>query len=135
MRSRRKRSRPAIELNHQAEVIIMKHCLVFLLALALFAVVLVPQKSAHSRQGEKAGARYVDNQILVKFKPGAEEAMSSVEVADFVARRHGSRAESLRESGRGGQYVIELDGSLSVEDAVRQAQSDPRVEYAEPNYL
>jgi len=30
---------------------------------------------------------------------------------------------------------VDLDGSLSVEEAVKRAGSDPRVEYAEPNYL
>jgi subtilisin family serine protease len=113
----------------------MKNCLVFLLALALSALVFIPQKSAYSRQREQVKAHYVDNQMLVKFKPEVEEALDSPGMSDFVARRHGAKAESLRESRRGRQYLIELDGTLSVEEAVQQAARDPRVEYAEPNYL
>ena len=111
----------------------MKNCLVFLLLLVLSASVFVPSRSAYSYEHEEAS--YVDNQILVKFKAGMEETMDSYEMADFVARRHATRVQPLNESRRGGQYLIELDGSLSVEDAVKQAASDPRVEFAEPNYL
>src|SRR6185369_12591238 len=40
-----------------------------------------------------------------------------------------------QKSKRGGLYRIDLDGSLPVEEAVQQLENDPRVEYAEPNYL
>jgi subtilisin family serine protease len=113
----------------------MKYCLVFLLILILSGLVLPPAKSAYSQSRGQVKARYVDNQILVKFKSEVEQTIDSPEMSDFVARRHGTRVQSLRESRRGAQYLMELDGSISVEDAVQQAASDPRVEYAEPNYL
>ena len=113
----------------------MKYCLIFLLAFSLSALVVVPQRSAFTEARGQVNARYVDNQILIKFKPEVEATLDSPEMSDFIGRRHGTRSQSLREPRRGAQYLIELDGSLSVEEAVAQAASDPRVEYAEPNYL
>ncbi|HEX8090104.1 MAG TPA: S8 family serine peptidase, partial [Blastocatellia bacterium] len=122
-------------LNHLAEVLTMKYCLVFLFVLLSSALILPPSKSAYSRSREQARAPYVENQMLVKFKSDAGPPLDSAEMSDFVVARHGARVQPLRDSGRGAQYMIELDGSLSVEEAVRLAASDPRVEYAEPNYL
>src|SRR5215216_819317 len=113
----------------------MKNCLVLFVSLMLCALVFVPHRSVYSRQRARGDVSYVDNQILVKFKAGVGATIDSYEMADFVARRHGTRVQPLHESRQGGQYLIELDGSLSVEDAVEQAASDPRVEFAEPNYL
>ncbi|MFP5261458.1 MAG: S8 family peptidase [Blastocatellia bacterium] len=113
----------------------MRYCLVFLFVLLSSALVLPPSKSAYSQPREHVRAPYVENQMLVKFKSDAGPAPDSAEMSDFVLTRHGARVQPLRGSGRGAQYMIELDGSLSVEEAVRQAASDPRVEYAEPNYL
>jgi subtilisin family serine protease len=113
----------------------MKKCLAFLLSLMVSAILFVPQKSVYSQQRKQVKASYVDNQILVKLKPEVEDTIDSYAMADFVARSHGASFEPLHESRRGGQYLIELDGSLSVENAVEQAARDPRVEFAEPNYL
>src|SRR6185369_4561962 len=57
------------------------------------------------------------------------------EMSEFIARPAGANAEPLERSNRGALYRIDLDGSLSVEEAVERMSSDPRVEYAEPNYL
>src|SRR5215216_1126077 len=100
--------------NHRAEGVIMKKCLALMIFLIIPGVVCVPQNSANSRQREEVKANYVDNQILVKFKPEVG-ALDSYEVSDFVAQRHGARAQPLHEARRGGQYLIGLDGSLSVE--------------------
>ncbi|HVG18001.1 MAG TPA: S8 family peptidase [Blastocatellia bacterium] len=114
----------------------MKFCLVFLLAVLSSALLLPPPGNANSQPPRERGkARYVENQMLVKFRPEVEGGLDSPAMSDFVAKRHGARVQPLREPGRGAQYLIELDGSLSVEEAVRQASGDPRVEYAEPNYL
>jgi subtilisin family serine protease len=49
----------------------------------------------------------------------------------------GARADSLdgSASGESGLYVVQLAGDVSVDEALRRAADDPRVAYAEPDYL
>ncbi|MGA9772479.1 MAG: S8 family peptidase [Blastocatellia bacterium] len=110
------------------------------LSLALVGFVIAPESKVYSQKREKSKAVYVDNQILVKLKADVDLAVDSREMAEFVARPRGAsveplQAESLQAHSRGALYRVELDGSLSVEEAVELMSNDPRVEYAEPNYL
>jgi subtilisin family serine protease len=104
-------------------------------ALAFLGFIIAPQTKVYSRNSSEIRALYASNQILVKLKANAELSSNNYEMTEFVARPHGAKAESLGRSNKGALYRIDLDGSLSVEDAVKQMASDPRVEYAEPNYL
>ncbi len=69
---------------------------------------------------------YVPGEVLVKFRPGTDEW-------DRDQARRGIRAGEHRRLGRIGVEKVELPPGMSVEDAVRTLENDPRVEYAEPN--
>ena len=113
----------------------MRKLFALTLSLALVGFVIAPESKVYSQKREKSKGLYVDNQILVKLKAGVDLAADAREMAEFVARPRGRSLEPLQEQDRGALYRVELDGSLSVEEAVERMSDDPRVEYAEPNYL
>lgn len=109
--------------------------LLLLFSLILLSLVVVPRQPVYSQRHEP-GRPYVEDQILVKFKANAEPAASAEALADEILQGTGARAESLSPAPRGGSHqLFHLNGSMSVEEAVRQANADPRVEYAEPDYI
>ena len=113
----------------------MRKLFALTLSLALVGFVIAPESKVYSQKRETSKALYVDNQILVKLKAGVDLAADAREMAELVARPRGASIESLQEQNRSALYRVELDGSLSVEEAVERMSNDPRVEYAEPNYL
>jgi subtilisin family serine protease len=113
----------------------MRKLFALTLSLALVGFVVAPESKVYSQKREKSKSLYVDNQILVKLKADVDLATGTQEMSEFIARPRGASIEPLQEQKRGAQYLIELDGSLSVEEAVERMSNDPRVEYAEPNYL
>jgi len=89
----------------------------------------VTSQEAGPLQGESplAGASYVENQLIIKFVEGIpdtekKEVRSSL---SFVTLRELSliRAELVQVSG------------MTVEEAIDLLKGDPRIEYAEPNYV
>src|SRR5215213_2457244 len=116
----------------------MKKLAALTLFILMSAAGLIPHKTVAAQKPGDPNPGYVDNQILIKFKDGAAPASG----ADFIEDRvlpigkTGIKELSLDPGERrGGPYLIELDGGTPVEEAVRRAKADPRVEYAEPNYL
>ncbi len=80
-----------------------------------------------SPRGESAEAPYVQGEVLVKFKAGADPAVKAGARAAVAATTHHmfrSKAEQWR-LGRG----------VEVEQAVARLRANPLVEYAEPNYV
>lgn len=75
---------------------------------------------------------YAPDQIIVKIRPGAISETSRV--ADEILPARKAEAEALGSNLMDGLYVIKLDEGMSVEDAIREARSNPSVEYAEPDY-
>ena len=112
----------------------MKKCLAVCACLVLFSVVLIPRTNVHSQQRD-ARQSYADDQIVVKLKAEAEPISDADIVAEEIVRAPGARAEMLTTRRQGGSQLIHLNGRLSVDDAVRRAKEDPRVEYAEPDYF
>lgn len=112
----------------------MKKCLAAFACLILFSVALIPRTNVYSQRLDPV-RRYADDRIVVKFKAGAEPIADSDSMAEEIVRAPGARAEALTAQRRGGVRLIHLNRSVSVEDAVRLANEDPRVEYAEPDYF
>jgi subtilisin family serine protease len=72
----------------------------------------------------------------VKFKAHSEPIADAEQFADEVFQTRGARSEALSPRARGGSlHLVHLNGQLSVEEAVRRAKADPRIEYAEPDYI
>ncbi len=113
------------------------------LSLSFVAASFIPGTSAATNiagkaAGDNSRPRYVENQVLIKFKQGSEPVASGDFIDDRMLPLPGAKARPVAArdlSVRAGLYVLELDGSVTVEEAVRRASIDPRVEYAEPNYL
>lgn len=70
--------------------------------------------------------KFVPGKVLVKFKPGTSTASITGAHA-----RHAARL--LRVLGKSDVHQVQTP--LAVADAVRGYQSQPDVEYAEPNYI
>ena len=87
---------------------------------------------APGRRGvEKAGARFVPQQALVRFRKGV-----SVDVTKRLALEHGAHITKYlpRAPGVGGTAVVRST-SLSTTELVAELATDPRVVHAEPDYL
>ena len=111
----------------------MKKLFVACLCLLLASFIVVPQRAAYSQARSPKSPAYVDDEIIVKLKAEAID-LADQDIPEFILRAPGARVERLS-AREGGLNLVRLNGRLSVEQAVSAAQSDPRVEYAEPNYL
>lgn len=113
----------------------MKRGLSFWIFLALISVLAIPSPTVFSQRRQPSG-QYVNDQILVKFKANAEPFSDTEDLADEIFQVRGARSEALMLTARGRSFqLIHLNGRLSVDEAVQRANADPRVEYAEPDYL
>ncbi len=72
---------------------------------------------------------------MVKLKSDSLAGGGLDRVAELILPGRAAQVEALQPAEGGGLFLLQFDRSLSVEDAVRTALEDPRVEYAEPNYL
>ena len=73
------------------------------------------------------GYDYVPGEIIVKFKP----AVGDAEKSGLFSPLSGTRVREFRDI----QAEYWKIKGLSVEDAVARLERDPRVEYAQPNYV
>jgi subtilisin family serine protease len=64
----------------------------------------------------------------------APATVDAERLAEQVIPGRSVRAETLQADALGGIYLIHLDQSTSVENAIKIASSNPNVEYAEPDY-
>jgi serine protease len=113
----------------------MKKSIAFLLILAAATLFLPSGQKVFSQDREKGKRLYAPNRMIVRLKQQAEADYDRGAVPDFVARARGHRMEPLNHVRRDGEYLVELDESVSVEEAVMRANADPAVEFAEPDYL
>ena len=111
----------------------MKKLFVACLCLFLATLVVVPHRAAYSQARQPQSPAYVDGEIIVKLKAAAVD-LADQDIPEFILRAPGAQAERLSQRERG-PNLVRLNGRLSVEQAIAAAQSDPRVEYAEPNYI
>src|ERR1044072_8629690 len=109
----------------------MKKFAAVCVSLLLLSFILIPNKNAYSQAHNKLKRNYVEGEIIVKLKDSVEP-VGDQEIADIMPTVRGASVERLTEQQRGGITLIRLNGALTVEQAISQAQSDPRVEYAEP---
>jgi general secretion pathway protein D len=84
---------------------------------------------SHQKKVEFArqGSKYVEEELLVKFKPDVTEETALA----IISKEGASVIKYLEEPG---VYQIKLKKGQEVEDAARRFASLPEVEYAEPNY-
>lgn len=112
----------------------MKKFAAVCLCLILSAFILIPAKQVYSQATDNSNPNYVEDEIIVKLKDSAE-LMTEEEIPELVLGARGARIERLTARLRGNINLVKLNRELSVEQAILQAKQDPRVEFAEPNYL
>jgi subtilisin family serine protease len=112
----------------------MKKYAVLCVCLALFSLFIVPHKTAFSQSREATKRSYVEGEIIVKLKANVEP-ISDEQIPEQILGVRGTRSQSLSRRATNNISRIHLDGDISVEEAVARAKADPRVEYAEPDYL
>jgi len=103
----------------------LKFCIVLLAMVCLFA------QHGHAAQPlrtSQADKRYVDDELLVKFKPGVDDKeinninrkMGAIKIKDFPGLRI---------------HQVKIGKGQPLEKAIQRYKDNPNVEYAEPNYL
>ncbi|HEX5735773.1 MAG TPA: hypothetical protein VF131_23300, partial [Blastocatellia bacterium] len=105
----------------------------FVVLVYLF-VAFAPPPPVYSQKLDQTRARFVEGEILVKLRPGLP-GDSLEQIADQLMPGRFPQIERLEASGGGDLFHFKFDSRISVQDAIRNTLADPRVEYAEPNYL
>lgn len=78
------------------------------------------------------GAEYKAGEVIVKYKDGTFRTRSMMNrLYNAVGVERVTRFEGVME----GMEQLTLSGNLTVEGAIKALQSDPSVEYAQPNYI
>ncbi len=102
--------------------------LLLLTAIFLWIAVAQPPPIFVKEPGKKPEARYVPEEIIVKFKPGVSD-----EVIRDLNRRHGCSVLSI--SRFAGFKRLRISKGKTVEEMVEIYSKNPNVDYAEPNYI
>ncbi|HEU4390099.1 MAG TPA: S8 family peptidase [Blastocatellia bacterium] len=101
------------------------------LILLIFAL-LVPLSLGPTAHAQKSDPpRYRPDRILIKLRSGEPVRQT---IGDEILALRGTRAETTAVDGIAGPEIVHLNSKISVAAAVARASSDPRVEYAEPDY-
>ena len=103
--------------------------------LAMIALGGAPVES-QAQGAAQGGPQAVPNEVLIQFRADASEAAK----ANARSRAQASHddliaAQSHRLDGKGDLELAKLPPGISVAAAVRKLQSDPTVEFAEPNWI
>src|SRR5260221_5435366 len=102
---------------------------------SLLAIVLVtaagaapaPQSGPPPGHGKPSAPESVPGEVLVKFRPGTSKAERDAE--------RGSQKAELRHKFRSGAEHWKLPPGQTTEKALEKLRRNPKVEYAEPNYV
>jgi thermitase len=105
----------------------MKRLLAIVASLVLAVVLIQPQAAGAESAVQADKPDYAPDQVIVKFKKGTSaSAMKTV--------HQGEEAKLLSRNTKLGFDVVKVEGK-SVEQAVKEYEKNPNVEYAEPNYI
>ncbi len=113
----------------------MRKVVSFALMFAVLMSVMISRVSVNSTPSSDPQLTYAGDQILVKFKAETGAFVLAQSGTGDSLLGEGASTEALSPAEPDGSCLINLNGTMSVEDAVAQASKDPRVEYAEPNFL
>ena len=99
----------------------------FCCLVGLFTVIFLVSCSAFG-QKENTKSEYAAGEILVKFKDGVSRQ-------EIDAINKGLDVKVIKFFHHSGVYHLRLPADLEVEEAVKTYTQNPKVEYAEPNYI
>jgi subtilisin family serine protease len=81
-------------------------------------------------------AAYVPGEVLIQFKPSvSSQGQAAVRDRIGVARVLEILDEASRTDGKGDLELGRLPPGFTVAQAIRELETDPQVEFAQPNYL
>lgn len=84
-------------------------------------------------QLKRSEMKYVPGEVLVQYRSTVSESYA---VMNASGKNHAFvKALPRLDRRKGPMAVVRLRGKTKVEEAVRQFESDPDVEYAQPNYI
>lgn len=95
-----------------------------------FVLVFICGGVSHAAMSNNKGGKgkgYEPGELIVKYRSGGEGRRGELH------RRHGSH--KMKEFASYDMERVKVRSGASVEDAVREFENDPDVEYAEPNFL
>ena len=86
---------------------------------------------------QKSGKKYVENEILVKFRDeeGLTENLKEYARDKVHKKVGGTLKKDYKKSGQEGLHLVVVPEGVSVEEMIDEYQNDPSVEYAQPNYI
>jgi subtilisin family serine protease len=113
----------------------MKRAATISIALVCIFIALSPRPAVYSQRLDGKASRYVEGEMLVKLKPGVLPTDDPTQVADRLLPGRVAQVEQIETSDSADLFLLRFDPGLAIEDAIQSALADPRVEYAEPNYL
>ncbi|HLA23930.1 MAG TPA: hypothetical protein VJ206_00920, partial [bacterium] len=88
----------------------------------------VNTRAGGPRRSPAGAPRTVPDQVLVKFRPGVSPAQA------VESHRLAGGAE-MKRSAKTGIALVRITSGESVNAVLSRYRSDPRVAYAEPNYI
>src|SRR5262249_25559110 len=112
----------------------MKKYLLFLVIISFIGLCFIPRKLLRPVSAQGRRARFVDGQLLVKYRPEIEETDIERDIGEQVFKPGSAAVESLHTHALGKLYLVKLPQGVSVEETASMMRRNPRVEYAEPNY-
>ncbi len=80
------------------------------------------------KQEKEKQPQFIEGEVLVKFKAGVTR-----EEIDGICKTYG--LSLMKRIGSTGVYRFKISPTWRVKDMVDALNEDPRVEYAEPNYI
>jgi subtilisin family serine protease len=102
-----------------------------ILAVALCSLALTPA-GAGAAAAIPVGARYVPGEVVVSFRDARTGTRTAAQASAIAAAVGG---HVVKASSRGGAAVVTAGPGGDVESLVRRLSADPRVRFAEPNYI
>lgn len=105
----------------------------------LFTGVFASQASANEG-GLKISESYVRGQLIIKFKQGEGPdgiflEKYNLKSADKILKQYNLKNKGNKDSGVERLYVAEQAIVSDLQNVINEIEKDPRVEYAEPNYI
>ncbi|HEX3032732.1 MAG TPA: S8 family serine peptidase, partial [Bacillota bacterium] len=95
-----------------------------ILGVVFFSGSLIPVSMAQTEPGQASVEKYVYGELVVKFRPGADEARVFTK----------TKTKAVKKVGKIGTTKVKLNDGSKLQETLAVFKSDPAVEYVQPNY-
>ncbi|HYL99809.1 MAG TPA: S8 family peptidase [Blastocatellia bacterium] len=115
----------------------MKISAVLILSVALIFITFAPRSTVQSSAqlpGGQTSRSYAPGEVLVQLKEAPADFETPEVIADQILPTHAAGTRAVPDAGRSSLYLMKIASNTTVERAIAEAEKNPRVEFAEPNY-